>query len=171
VEDLKRVQFEIDKIEAKMKENKQKALKETDPIKKQALIEEIEADGRLLQSKLEERNKYTEKFKYVNVSKYVSDLVEGMKKAIERSFKNSRGGSSGSNQPNKPKSPNDPLGDDWGNIPQGSSGGGSNSRVPKNISKTGKENKDNQQLILIALAVIVILFLMTNQPKPKREED
>src|SRR5436309_3001798 len=99
-----------------MRENKQKAIRETDPIKKQAIIAEIEADGELLQSKYKERNKYTDKFKYVDVSKHVSGLVEAMKKAIEGSFKKPHGGSGGSgggnpNRPNKPnQDPNDPFG-------------------------------------------------------------
>jgi len=168
VTELKRVQFEIDKIEAKMRENKQKAIKETDPIKKQALIAEIEADGKLLQAKYEERNKYTDKFKYVDVSKHVSSLVEAMKKAIENSFKKPRGGGSGGSgdRPNKPRNPNDPLGDDWFKTPSGS-GGDNQNRTPRGKTPSQSEQKNNQQLILIAIVTVFILFFFMNQKEDR----
>jgi hypothetical protein len=58
---LKRIQLEIDEINRRMEENKQKAVRETDPIKKQALIDEIEADGRLLQQKYQEHQQHSNK--------------------------------------------------------------------------------------------------------------
>src|SRR5437868_13500757 len=97
-----------------MKENRQKALKETDPIKKQALIAEIEADGELLKQKYREHQEHSNKYKF-NPSQRISDMVEAMKRAIERSNRGGSGGGDGGRDPTKPRKPNgqgDPLSDD-----------------------------------------------------------
>src|SRR5436305_6627433 len=78
-----------------MEENKKKAMKEKDPAIKQKLIAEIEKDEELLKAKYQERNNYTSKFKYIDISKHVSDLVERLKRAVEGKSDKPRGGSGG----------------------------------------------------------------------------
>jgi hypothetical protein len=94
-----------------MEENKRKAMDPNiSPSEKAALLEEIEADGRLLQQKYEEHRKHSSKFNF-EPRKYVSNLVEAMKRAIEgTSSGNSRGrgSGSGSNRRN-PSNPTDPF--------------------------------------------------------------
>jgi len=99
-----------------MEEKKQKAAKETDPVLRAKIIEEIENDGKLLQSKYEKRNELTNRFKHIDPSKHVSRLIERMKQAIESGNKSggrggSSGGSSGSRNRRNPTNPYDPFGD------------------------------------------------------------
>src|SRR4051812_44689262 len=97
-----------------MEENKRKAMDPNiSPSEKAALLEEIEADGKLLQQKYEEHRQHSNKFRF-DPAKKVQDLIEAMKKAIE-----GRGGGSGNirgpagNGGNRrnPTNPNDPFGD------------------------------------------------------------
>src|SRR5437764_972730 len=126
-----------------MEENKKKALKETDPIKKQALIAEIESDSKLLEQKYREHKQYSDKYKF-NPSEYVSGLVEAMKKAIEKSNKSGSGGSGGNpNRPNRPNNPGDGS---------GSNGGGGSGDLPDDDpnkpprTRKEKPEKDNSQM-------------------------
>jgi hypothetical protein len=175
VEELKQLELEIRKIETKMKENKQKALRETDPVKKQALIAEIEKDGKLLEQKYREHQEHSNKYNFDATAK-VRGMIEAMKKAIEDSFKKPRGGGSGGgNNPNRPNRPNkDPDG------PFGGSGGGGGNNPDDDKNKTPprkreeKQAKDNSPMILIAIAAVFILFFLMNQKeRPSRdyEED
>src|SRR5256885_8021560 len=134
-----------------MKENQQKALRETDPIKKQALIAEIESDGKLLQQKYREHQEHSNKFRF-DPSKHVSDMINGMKKAIERSNRGGLGGGGG--DPGKPRRPKNPDGssddedDDKGN--------GNNKRPDGNKCPSKKKNQpeqNNQQMLLIGIIV------------------
>lgn len=161
VEELKRLELEIRQIEQKMKENQQKALRETDPIKKQALIAEIESDGKLLQQKYREHQEHSNKFRF-DPSKHVSDMINGMKKAIERSNKGGSGGSGGNpNKPRKPNVPNDPFGgSNNGNRSNNLPDGNDSNRTPR---KRNQPEKSNQQMLLLAIAVIVVLFFLMNQ--------
>ncbi|CAJ0895221.1 7794_t:CDS:2 [Entrophospora sp. SA101] len=58
-----------------MKENQQKALRETDPIKKQALIAEIESDGKLLQQKYREHQEHSNKYRF-NPAEKVRGMID-----------------------------------------------------------------------------------------------
>ena len=170
VEELKRVQLEIKEIEKRMEEKKQQAMNEKDPTIKQKLLAEIETDGELLRSKYEERNQYTDKFKYVNISKHVSDLVEKLKRAVEGKTDRPRGGGSGGNGSGGNRGSGGSSGNPFGDGNGGSGNGNQDSNKPPRQRKE-KDQKDNSQMILIALAVIVILFLMTNQQKSQRDEE
>ena len=67
-----------------MEEKKKKAMDPNlSPQEKLAILEEIEADGRLLQSKYEKRNELTNRFRHIDPSKHVSKLIERIKQAIE----------------------------------------------------------------------------------------
>jgi len=57
------LELEINQINKQMEENKRKAMKETDPMKKAALIAQIEEDGLLLQQKYQKKKEISDKFK------------------------------------------------------------------------------------------------------------
>src|SRR5438046_770516 len=94
-----------------MEQNKLKAMRETDPIKKQALIDEIEADGILLQQKYQEHQQHSNRYRF-DASKHVYDIVEAMKKAIAGKVRGGSGdGGSGSRGNRRGLSnPDDPFG-------------------------------------------------------------
>src|SRR5438045_4028857 len=105
-----------------MEETKRKAMNEKDPKKRAALLLEIEEDGKLLQQKYREHQEHSNKFGHIDPSKYVSGLVEEMKRAIEKSDKSGYGGGGGNpnrpNRPNKPgDKPDDPFGGSGGSNP------------------------------------------------------
>src|SRR6266511_508875 len=106
-----------------MEENKRRAMDPNlSPSEKAVLLEEIEADGKLLQQKYEEHRKHSNKFKF-DPSRYVSDMVDAMRRAIEGKSNDPNGGDDGRGNPNRPKKPNhpnDPFGD--GNGGSGSNG-------------------------------------------------
>src|SRR5436309_6026420 len=77
-----------------MEENKRKAMKETDPAKKAALIQAIEEDGLLLQQKYKKKQELSNKFN-IDPKKKVDDLIEAMKKAIEKAGKKKDPGGGG----------------------------------------------------------------------------
>jgi hypothetical protein len=115
VEELKRIQFEIDQIKKRMEENKRKAMDPSlSPQEKLVILEEIKEDGKLLEQKYKEHQQYSNRYRF-DASKHIHDLIERMKKAIEgrkpEGRGSSSGGSSGGNRRN-PNNPNDPFGDD-----------------------------------------------------------
>jgi DNA repair exonuclease SbcCD ATPase subunit len=115
IEELKRIQFEIDQIKKRMEEKKKKAMDPNlSPQEKLAILEEIKEDSKLLEQKIKEHQQYSNKYRF-DVSKHVSSLVEAMKKAIEGRGGNSRsprsGGSGSGGNHRNPTNPNDPLGD------------------------------------------------------------
>lgn len=163
VEELKRIQFEIDEIKKRMEEKKKKAMDPNlTPQEKLAILEEIKEDGKLLEQKYKEHQQYSNKYRF-DASKHISDLIERMKRAIEGKSGNNRnprsGGSGSGGNRRKPNNPNDPFGGgnwpdpDDGNIP---------SRTPK--SRSSDQPQNNQQLILIVVAAAVVAFIMMQKP-------
>ncbi|CAI2190747.1 2325_t:CDS:1, partial [Funneliformis geosporum] len=157
----------INQIKAKMEENKRKAMNEKDPRKRAALLLEIEEDGKLLQQKYREHQEHSNKFRF-NPEEYVSGLVEGMKKAIERN--NPDGGGNGGGSPNRPNRPNDPDNND----PFGGLGGDGNTdpdpnRLPRPRKPSQAEN--NQQLIIFAVVAAVFIFILMNQKEKPQQRD
>ncbi|CAI2185607.1 5224_t:CDS:2 [Funneliformis geosporum] len=131
-----------------MEENKRKAMNEKDPLKKQKILEEIESDGKLLQQKYQEHQEHSNKFRF-DPSKHVSDIIDRIKKAIEKSLNKPRGDGSDPDKPGRPNKPNKPDGNDpfggdgYGSLPDGSS----SNRIPRPRKPSQSEN--NQQLIII----------------------
>src|SRR6185437_11659700 len=77
-----------------MKENQKKAAdKNIDSAERALLMQLIEEDGKRLKSNLEKQKEINKKFHF-NPDKYVSDLLEKMKKAIEKGNKGKGAGSS-----------------------------------------------------------------------------
>ena len=171
VEELRRIQLEIDEIKKRMAENKRKAMNEKDPSKKAALLLLIEEDGKLLQQKYREHQEHSNKFRF-EPGKYVGDLVEAMKRAIEGRGGNNRnprsGGSSGEGNRRNPNQPNDPFGgNNWpdpddNNIPN---------RTPRSRSYNQPE-AGNQQMILMVVAIgVVIFFMIQKEASPSRSPE
>src|SRR4051812_14983688 len=149
-----------------MKENKQKALRETDPVKKQALIAEIEKDGKLMEQKYREHQEHSNKYNFDATAK-VRGMIEAMKKAIENNLKKPGGGGSGSRgNPNRPNRPNKDPDDPFGPSGNGNPDDNQNKTPPKKRGQE-KKDKDNQQLILIAIAAVFILFFLMNQKEDR----
>jgi len=83
IKELKLLKLEQKQIEARMKENKQKAANEKDSTKKAILLQLIEDDGQKLKENLEKQKAIPASNLRFEPDKYVSDLIEAMKKAIE----------------------------------------------------------------------------------------
>jgi hypothetical protein len=150
-----------------MKENKRKAMSEKDPAKRAILLQMIEADGELLKQKYKERQTMENKFNFDPVKK-VQDMVDAIRKAIERS--NQGNGGNGGGNPNRPNRPNDPDNND----PFGGLGGDGNSdpdpnRTPKQRKPGQAEN--NQQLIIFAVVAAVFIFILMNQKEKPHHQD
>ncbi|CAG8675016.1 2667_t:CDS:2, partial [Paraglomus brasilianum] len=92
-EEIKLLKLEQKQIENRMKENKRKTQSEKDPDKKALLLQMIEDDGKLLEDNLKKQKAIPASNLNFDPDKYVSDLIEGMKEAIE---KGGRGSGSGS---------------------------------------------------------------------------
>ncbi|CAG8649231.1 10005_t:CDS:2, partial [Ambispora gerdemannii] len=122
-----------------------KAMKETDPSKKAALIQAIEEDGLLLQQKYQKKKELSDKFNF-DPKKKVDDLIEAMKKAIERSRKKKGGGSGGGNGKNSDDTESSDSDDDSSDDDQNSNGSNPKPKKdPKNDFFQG-----NKQLIVIS---------------------
>ncbi|RHZ37050.1 hypothetical protein [endosymbiont GvMRE of Glomus versiforme] len=175
VEELRQLELEINEIKARMEENKRKAMDPNiSPSEKAALLEEIENDGKLLQQKYAEHKAHSNKFRF-DPSKYVSDMIEAMRRAIEKGDRDGSGnggngnGGGGSGRNKDPSDPNNPFGDD---NDSDDPDGNNNKKPPKNKKKDKDDNQPNQQLIILAIVVLVVLFLLMNQSnKPIRRYD
>src|ERR1044072_1382436 len=85
--ELKCLQLEQKQIERQMDENKRKAMNEKDPTKRAVLLQLIEEDGKKLKENLDKQkelpiNKLGANF---DPDKYKDNLIEAMRKAIEKS--------------------------------------------------------------------------------------
>ncbi|CAH1767622.1 12765_t:CDS:2, partial [Entrophospora sp. SA101] len=168
IEELRILKLEQKKIEARMQENKRKAMNEKDPTKRAKFLQLIDEDSKKLEENLRKQNAIpTSPIKF-NASKYVSEMIEGMKKAIERNNKGgsgSGGGEGDPDKPRKPKKPDDSSDDDDDKKGDGNNNDDDNKRPPR---KKKQSEQNNQQMLLIAIAVIVVLFLLMNQKDPDR---
>jgi len=114
IEELRILQLEQKKIEARMQENKRKAMSEKDPAKRAKFLQLIEEDSKLLEANLKKQQAIPKSGINFDPHKHVSEMIEGMKRAIERSSRGGSGGSggngSGSNRKKQPDS--NPFGED-----------------------------------------------------------
>lgn len=168
IQELKDLELERTQIEARMKENKRKAQAEKDPNKRAILLQLIEEDGKRLEENLRKQKAIPTSNLRFEPDKYVSDLINAMKEAIEKGGKNigNGSGSSGGNR-RKPNQPDPFGGSSWidpdpNSIP----------KTPKSRSSNQAEPRNNQQLILIIVAVAAVMFFMLQkEPSPKYAED
>ena len=164
VQELKELELEINQINKQMEENKRKAMKETDPMKKAALIAQIEEDGLLLQQKYQKKKEISDKFKW-DPKKKVDDLIEAMKKAINktRKKKDPSGSGGGSHRnPNPSDTDSSDSEDDYNsdNDNNNTSGG---SKKDKNSNFF----QNNQQLLIILGLATLVIFYLLNQKQEK----
>ena len=110
IEELRLLKLEQKQIEARMAENKRKAMNEKDPSKKAALLLLIEEDGKKLEENFRKQKAIpTSKINF-NPSEHVRRIMEGVRRALaEKGGRSSGGSGSGGNRRN-PNSPNDPFG-------------------------------------------------------------
>src|SRR4051812_16850189 len=112
-----------------MRDNQQKALRETDPIKKLAFIAAIEEDGKVLANKQNELAKMERRHNF-DASGYVRDMMEAMKQAIQGNSNSGSGGNyRGGNSSNRP--PNTSYNSTNHNPPSNSTGASGNANPPK----------------------------------------
>ncbi|RHZ36570.1 hypothetical protein [endosymbiont GvMRE of Glomus versiforme] len=177
IEELRRLKLEQKQIEKRIQENKRKASKEKDPTKRAALLLLIEEDGKKLEDNLRKQQAIpTSKINF-DPSKYVSDMIEGIKKALEKKARGNSGGdgnsgSGGGGNRRNPTDPNDPFDSDSDN---NNDPDGNNNKTPRNKRKKDDDNQSNQQLIIFAVVALVVLFLLMNQkdsqPRSRYEYD
>jgi len=164
-EEIKLLKLEQKQIENRMKENKRKAESEKDPDKKALLLLAIEDDGKLLKKNLEKQKAIPVVNLNFEPDKYVSDLIKGMKEAIEKGGKGSSGGGgSGGNRNRKKDEEDDNEDDDDGNG-SGSSGGGSGSGSGRNDKKENPLQNNQQLIIFGGIALLVIFYLYSQKPE------
>lgn len=159
VQELKQLKLEEAQITKRMEENKRKTANETDPAKKALLLQMIEEDGKRLKSNLKRQQELSNKFTF-DPNKKVDDLIEAMKRAVERTGQKKTPGGSGRNR--NPNNPNPESSDDDDN------GGDDNDRVEPGSKKEEQSNflQSNPQLILLAgIALLVLFYLYSNQSK------
>jgi hypothetical protein len=162
IEELKALKLEQRKIEARMKENKQKATNEKDPAKKALLLQLIEDDGGKLKENLEKQKAIPTYNLRFEPDKYVNDLIESMKNGI--SGNDGRGsGSGGSGRNRKTKNQNNGNDEDDNNTdPEDNS-----HPEPPEPEKNETNKKNQQQLILIASITLLIFLYFYSQPSKK----
>src|SRR4051812_33814751 len=153
VEEIKQINLEINQINQRMQENQQKALRETDPVKKLALIAAIEEDGKLLIQKQNKLAQMENRLNF-NANGYVNDMIKAMKEAIMgNSTGNSSGGSGGgsgsrnnNNQSRPPRNPTQSTNTNPNGANSSASGSGNNQ---SNYQTENQGSSNNQQLFLI----------------------
>lgn len=165
IEELKALKLEQRQIEARMKENKQKAASEKDPAKKALLLQLIENDGEKLKENLEKQKAIPTANLRFEPDKYVNDLIESMKNALKNDGDGGNGSSRGSGRGGRNKNRGGNSDDDGDDNTNPNSGGSSHSEPPEK-KETIKQNQ--QQLIIIA-GIAFLIFLYFSQPSKKQE--
>jgi len=111
-QELKVLKLERKQIEDGMKENERKAMTETDPEQKALLLQLIEEDGEKLKQNLKKQKEVPIANLKFESDKYVSDLIEAMKKAIERGNDNNYDSDDDNNIPKDPQKKKKPKSDE-----------------------------------------------------------
>jgi hypothetical protein len=165
VQELKQLKLEEAEINKRMKENERKAARETDPSKKAFLLQLIEDDGKKLKANLKKQQELSNKFNF-DPNKKVDDLIEAMKKSIEKGGKDKGSGSGNGGGFGKNRNPN--------NSDSESDDDSSDNDSDDNNPRPDKKDKDqpnffqsNQSLILMAGTTLLIFFLLYSPKKEK----
>jgi len=149
-----------------MRENKRKAQSEKDPAKRALLLQLIEDDGKLLEDNLKKQKAIPASNLNFDPDKYVSDLIEGMKEAIEKGGRGGSGGSGSSGRNRKKKEEDEEDEDEDGNG-AGSSGSGSGSGRKEDKKENSLQNQ--QQLIIFGGITLLVIFYLYSQKEDKKE--
>lgn len=161
VEELNQLNLEIGKLEAEIQKQRKEALDEKDPVRRARILQLIEENGKVLEGKYRKKQELSKKFNF-NPNKKINDLIESIKKAIER---NQRSREPGSKKDKKDKSSNNNLDS---SSDSDSSDGDDNDRVEPGSKKEEQSNflQSNPQLILLTgIALLVLFYLYSNQSK------
>ena len=159
-EELKLLKLEEKKIEARMKESKRKAQYETDPDQKALLLQMIDDDGKNLEENLKKQKLIPTANLKFEPDKYVSDLIESMKKAISE---NERGNdNSGGSRRNRPQNEDENNNDRNGNSENSNNSSSSNSGGSEdNDQPQPNFFQENQFLILGTLGLLTFFYFYT----------
>jgi hypothetical protein len=159
VQEIKQLKLEQKQIQKRMEENKKKAAdKNLDPAERALLMQLMEDDGKKLKSNLEKQKSIGKKFNF-DPDKYVEDLLEKMKKAVEKSNKNKEDHNFSRPHNNSDSessdSDNDESSDEEENL-----GSNSTPSRKKDKAEPGKYFAENKQLIIIGgLVLLATLYL------------
>jgi len=174
IEQLRLLQLEQKKIEARMKQRQREAQREKDPSKKAALLLLIENDAKELEENLRQQQAIPKSGINFNPKEYVDKIINGIRDVLRNKGKGGSGGGGNPNKPNRPNKPNDnpfdfPTGGNSGNNDPNDN---TNPRTPRGRS-SDKKDKDNSQMIIFAIVALIVLFFLMNQKeaRPSRYDD
>ncbi|CAI2188449.1 1676_t:CDS:2 [Funneliformis geosporum] len=153
VQELNQLKFEERQITQRMESNKRKAMsKDISPSEKVAILQIIEEDGQILKKNYEKQKEISNKFNF-DPSKKANDLIEKMKRAIEK--RNRGNSSSGGNKGNQTDS------DDSDSDDEITENRGENPRT------TPLNQEQNRQLLTIALLAGASYYFFLYLPKKR----
>ena len=162
VQELNQLKFEERQITQRMESNKRKAMsKDISPSEKVTILQIIEEDGQILKKNYEKQKEISNKFNF-DPSKKANDLIEKMKRAIEK--RNRRNSSSGGNKGNQTDS------DDSDSEDEITENRDENPRTtPLNQEVNDNQPidwwKENQELLLITSGLLLTAYLYYQNEK------
>jgi hypothetical protein len=134
-------------------------------VRRARILQLIEENGKVLEGKYRKKQELSKKFNF-NPSKKINDLIESIKKAIERNNKKGSGGSSGGGRSGRNKNTSDTDNsdseDDYSSDDENNTGNGGD----KN-DKDSNPFKNNHQLIIITGIALLVIFYLLNQKQEK----
>ena len=163
--ELKTLKLEQKRIEQRMKDNKQKATNEKDPTKKAILLQLIEEDGKQLETNLKKQKEIPTSNLKFEPDKYVNDLVNAMKEAIER-----KGSNPTSSNPRKSRNATDlDNSDSEDDTPLEEE-----RTVPNNNNQNDNQPtswwEENKELVILGSITSLIAFYFYYQEQSKEQE-
>jgi len=162
VQELNQLKFEERQITQRMESNKRKAMsKDISPSEKVAILQAIEEDGRILKKNYEKQKEISNKFNF-DPNKKVNDLIEKMKRVIEKRNRSNSG--SGGDKGNQTDSGDSDSDDEI------TENRGENSRTTP-LNQEVNDNQptnwwqENQELLLITSGLLLIAYLYYQNEK------
>lgn len=164
-EEIKQLDLEIGKLEAEIQKQRKEAMEEKDPIRRGKILQVIEENGKKLEEKYRKKQELSNKFNF-DPGKKVGNLIDAIKRAIDKKDKNGSR-SSGSSRGNKNPDNSDSE-DSSGNESSDSDDKNTNNKPRKNKLQPLNFFQTNQTLILISgVALLIFFYLYSSQETPK----
>lgn len=162
VEELNQLNLEIGKLEAEIQKQRKEVLDEKDPIRRAKILQLIEDNGKILEEKYRKKQQFANKFNF-DPKKKINDLIESIKKAVERKNKKDLGGSGKENSRRTNKNTNPHDSDDESDEDSNSDDEAGNDRGNKNTNFS----QNNQQLLIFAGIALLVIFYFYSQNQKK----
>lgn len=162
VQELNQLKFEERQITQRMESNKRKAMsKDISPSEKVAILQIIEEDGQILKKNYEKQKEISNKFNF-DPSKKANDLIEKMKRAIEK--RNRGNSSSGGNKGNQTDSDDSDSDDE---ITENRDENPKTTPLNQEVNDNQPTNwwSENQELLLIISGLLLIAYLYYQNEK------